>query len=191
MSSLTLIRSHRVSLVIPASLKHTLQVPHNLYCRHIQHHKLFPTSRLRRPSCARGSKGQRRRNAISPTAAAVFQDQSRCRPALPGTSINKTVSGCSADTRTHSPVRSDLPLSGASFMRRNSLTRALTYTFGKSGLLRPTYCTRKVYVYIKRSKRFRVFTDHSHLCRRAPWRRRVSPTRLRSIPPGTRQKDRC
>ena len=88
-----------------------------------QHHKLFPPSRLRRPSCARGSKGQRRRNAISPTAAAVFQDQSQCRPALPGTSINKTVSGCSADTRTHSPVRSDLPLSGASSKRRSNKTR--------------------------------------------------------------------
>ena len=103
--------------------KHALQVPHNLYCRHIQHHKLFPPSRLRRPSCARGSKGQRRRNAISPTAAAVFQDQSQCRPALPGTSINKTVSGCSADTRTHCPVRSNLPLSGTSSKRRSNKTR--------------------------------------------------------------------
>ena len=144
MSSLTLIRFPRVSLVIPSSLTST---PFRFHTTSTyQHHKLFPPSRLRRPSCARGSKGQRRRNAISPTAAAVFptvQDQSQCRPALPGTSINKTVSGCSADTRTHSPVRSDLPLSGASFMRRNSLTRALTYLFiqfGKSGL-RPTYRT--------------------------------------------------
>jgi hypothetical protein len=103
-----------VPLVIPASLKHTLhtEVPHNLYCvSAYQHHKLFPPSRLRRPSCARGSKGQRRRNAISPTAAAVLptvRDQSRCRPALPGTLTNKTVSGCSANTRTHCPVRSEI-----------------------------------------------------------------------------------
>lgn len=115
MSSLTLnARSSRVclsSFLHPSSTPFT-QVPHNLYCvSAYQHHKLFPPSRLRRPSCARGSKGQRRRNAISPTAAAVLptvRDQSRCRPALPGTSTNKTVSGCSANTRTHCPVRSEI-----------------------------------------------------------------------------------